>query len=1046
MEQSHPAAKSAENFQPPRHWTDPEELNPAYWADPKIQEKRSQEFFEKPVEWLEQMDKSAAGEVARRDFLTVMGASMAMAGAACARRPVHKIIPYVVKPEEITPGVANWYASTCTACGGACGVLVKTREGRPIKVEGNPEHPISNGATCLRCQASVLSLYDPDRLRAPVTRSRDGGPSREISWADADSAIAPKLKSARNVRLLTGPVRSPSQRKLIGEWLATFPNGKHVECDPLALEELWESQELSYGAAVVPHYRFDRANVVVSLGADFLGGWLSPVEYARDWASLRKLHGTNPASAKLSKVYCFEPTVTITGASADERFAVRPGDERRLALALAHALIIGRKRSPLAGDADIADALKGYSPEDVGAATGVSPAKLRQIADELWEARGSSLVVAGSVQAKTPGALGLQVAVNLLNSALGNDGSTIDGVASVSAPGGSYSAVAKLIAEMKAGQVDALVVHGTNPNFTLPRVFLGFDEAVSKVPLVVAISDREDETARLADYVLPSLHDLESWGDFSPRKGIYSLQQPTIAPLYDSRAFEDTLLAWLKAGGKARAADYHEYLMANWRETLFRESGASGSFELFWEGALRDGVLLLGPKASGGARAFRPTSLAKLGGHDLDAAGGDVVLSLYSMPKLGDGRMANNPWVQEAPDPISSITWDNFLNVSPQYAKKLDLHNDDVVDVTAGGVTVQLPVNVQPGMHPGVVSVAVGYGRRAAGKVGDGAGVDVYPFVNVVGDRLVFAGQPVFVSKSMKFYKLARTQNHTLTENRPVINDVVLAQYRANPAAAMETNPELRLETVPSIWPKHEYKGYRWGMAIDLNSCTGCGTCVVACQAENNIPVVGRDQVRVSRQMQWIRIDRYYSGSADAPQVIFEPMLCQHCENASCETVCPVLATVHDDEGVNVQVYNRCVGTRYCQNNCPYKVRRFNFFDSWKSYTGNMNLAWNPDVTVRTRGIMEKCSFCLQRVREAKDTAKDRGERVADGVIKPACVQTCPTEALVFGDMNDPETRVSKLQRDQRAFRVLENLNNKPSISYLTKVRNVEAGGEERKA
>ena len=1069
-ELSKTSQSSEKPFVPPRHWIGPEELDASYWSDAKAQEKRGQEFFEKPIEFIDKLDKSSQGGIARRDFLTVMGASMAMASFACARRPVHKIIPYVIKPEEITPGVANWYASTCNECSSSCGILVKNREGRPIKIEGNPDHPLNQGTLCARGQASLLNLYDPDRLIAPVIRSRATGSRKETDWAQVDTEISAKLRDIASrsgrVRILSGEIQGDSTRRLVQEFLGAFSHGGLVEFEPLALEEIGAGQALSYGTSVVPRYRFDRAEMVVSLGADFLGTWISPLEHSIAWAKGRKLSGENAAHAKLSKMVCFESMMTITGSNADERYPIRPGDELKIALALAHELIVTQKKSSFAANPSIASALQGYQPAKVAAEIGAEnlPAQLKKVAEELWNNKGKSLIVAGGIQSKTKEALSLQIAVNLLNSALENDGTTVDGTTSYGTSRTAFADMAKLIAEMKTGQVDALIIYRANPFYTLPKTFLGLEEAMKRVPLVIAITDREDETAIRADYILPDHHALESWGDANPRRGLYSLQQPAMAPIHSSRAFQDSLLTWggngrkngeengqattqktigagLKLSGlAARAADWHEYLQSNWKETLYKNSGAVGSFEHFWEGVLRAGVYqvpsIRDSKGASG-RSFNVASLSKLPKYTpVDSA----VLSLVLYPKVSmyDGRSANNPWLQEMPDPITTVTWDNYLNLGPTLAKKLGLKNDDVVEISSGDVTAQLPIHVQPGLHPGVATAAVGYGRRSVGKVGNQAGVDVYPFVQVDGNQLIFAGQPLSIKKTSKFYSLAATQWHGASESRPIINDISLTEFRKNPAATMHTNPELRLETIPTLFPPHEYKSYRWGMGIDLNSCTGCGACVIACQAENNVPVVGRDQVRVSRQMHWIRIDRYYAGSPENPDVVFQPMLCQHCENASCEAVCPVIATVHDDEGLNVQVYNRCVGTRYCQNNCPYKVRRFNFFDHWKSYEGTMNLVWNPDVTVRTRGIMEKCTFCTQRIIVAKDKAKDLGEKIKDGDLKTACQQTCPTSAIVFGDMNDPHSRVSKMKESPQAFRVLEVLNNKPSISYMTKVRNKE--------
>lgn len=1037
---------SEKSFAPPRHWVGVEELEAKYWADSEVKEKRGQEFFKKPVELIDQIDRMDQAGIARRDFLTIMGASMAMASFACARRPVHKIIPYVVKPEEITPGVPTWYASTNRDTG--YGILVKNREGRPIKIEGNPDHPVNQGAISARDQASVLSLYDPDRLKAPAIRNRSGG-SREVSWTEVDALVQGKVNKASRVRILSGEIQSESTQRLIREFLAIFPNSQHVVYEPLAMEDVVKAQEQSYGTAVLPNYRFDQANVIVSLGADFLGTWPFAVEYSRLWAKNRKLNSSEASQAKLSKLVCFESTMTITGANADERYPVRPGDEYKIALAIAHELIVTKRHSALANDSTVTAALKGYSPKSVASLLRWEngDAVIKKVAQELLEAKGKSLVVAGGIHSQTEDAVALQVAVNLLNTALENEGVTVDGTAQYATVKSRVADFLKLVQEMKLAQVDLLIVYRSNPAYAFPQWAADIEAAFKKVPFVIAVGEHEDETALLADCALPDHHYLENWGDSNPKKGIHSVQQPVIAPIHSSRAFEDSLIIWAKGAAKgsgliAQSTDWHNYLQNNWRESIYRQYPTTATFDQFWEGVLRQGVFngyaaqgILAPRST--PRNFVTSALNILPKNGGLAPHKGTILALYTLGAMYDGREANNAWLQELPDPVSAVTWDNFLNVGPQLAQELGLKENDVVQATANGVSVELPVHIQPGMHAETVSVAVGYGRKAAGRVGRGTGIDVYPLAKVVKESLAYSGHPVTLKKTGRIYQLASTQWHTVTENRPIINDITLEEFRKDPSATGEVDPELRPH-LTSMWSPHEYKGYRWAMAIDLNSCIGCGACAIACQAENNIPVVGRDQVRNSRQMHWIRIDRYYSGSSENPDVVFQPMLCQQCENAPCENVCPVLATVHDDEGLNVQVYNRCVGTRYCQNNCPYKVRRFNFFDHWKTYEGTMNLVWNPDVTVRTRGIMEKCTFCVQRIRDAKDQAKDNQTKVRDGDLKTACQQTCPTEAIIFGDINDPQSRVSKLRQDQRAFRVLDVLNTKPMVSYMTKVRNKE--------
>jgi molybdopterin-containing oxidoreductase family iron-sulfur binding subunit len=1034
-------------FTPPRHWIGPEELNPEYWNDPKVLEKRSQEFYDKPVELIDFIDRMDTKGIARRDFLTIMGASMAMATFACARRPVNKIIPYVVKPEEITPGVSTWYASTCKECSVGCGVLVKNREGRPIKLEGNPDHPVNQGHLCARGQASLLNLYDVDRLKTPLERNRSTGSKKEIAWAEADSKIVTALQKATasggRVRVLTSKLKSPTTLKLIDEFLSNFKDASHIEFEPLELDQIIEAQQVSYGEKALPVYSFDQADVIVSLGADFLGTWISPVEHSADWVKKRKLKSAH--DAKMSKMYCFESAFSLTGANADERIPVRPGDEFKVAMAIAHQLIVREKKSSFADNSAIVSTLSSYKPESVAEEIGLTDGAgiFKEIAEKLWNARGKSLVVAGGASSQTRDALYLQLVVNLLNSALENDGRTVTGNAgSWNLPRGGYKGLIRLVQDMKAGRVDVLFVHNTNPSFTASGAGLGFNEAIRQVPVVISLADREDETAKFANFVLPDHHYLENWGDHRSASGVYSLQQPTVSPLHSTRAFQDSLIGWMKSiKSNSKIADnWYEYLKGKWKESIFKEAKASGEFEHFWEKSLESGVVQVGHSGSPGGRAFHLGALAQMSYRPLRTQ--NAILATYSKTSMYDGRSANNAWLQEMPDPITAVTWDNYLNISPVLAQKLSLKANDVVEIKTEHATAELPIHIQPGLHPSVVSVAVGYGRRSVGKVGNHAGVDLFPFVENSASGFVYSGQAVIIRKTQKFYQLASTQWHTVTEQRPVVNDVTLAQFKKNPHAHAHTNPELRMETVPTLWPTHDYKNYRWAMSIDLNSCTGCGACVIACQAENNIPVVGRDQVRNSRQMHWLRIDRYFSGTPDKPDVIFQPMLCQHCENAPCETVCPVLATVHDDEGLNVQVYNRCVGTRYCQNNCPYKVRKFNFFDHWKAYEGTMNLAWNPDVTVRTRGIMEKCTFCIQRITEAKDKAKDNGTVVKENNLKTACQQTCPTEAISFGNINDKSSSVSKDSADPRGFHVLEVLNTKPSITYLTKVRNKEHSGE----
>ena len=1032
-----------------RHWRGAEELSETYWSDQSTQERRAQEFVQKPVDGLaelQQIEQIAEGAVARRDFLTVMGATMAMASFACARRPVHKIIPYVVPPEAIVPGNPTYYTSACPECAQGCGLIVKNREGRPIKLEGNPDHPVNRGSLCARGQASLLSLYDPERAASPGVMDRQN-PNRSvhaISWKQADEVISARLRDlARRgnarVRVLTPELSSPTLCHLIQDFLKCFDQGAHVEYNPLAADALVNAQALAYGTPSTLHHHFDRANFVLSFGSDFLGNGSSPLEDARNWATGRKLFHQLPRSAKMNRLVCFETMLSLTGANSDQRFAVLPGQELNAALGVLSELL--PRSGQYTSQSQLRTLLTEFSADRVATDLGIAGggAVFREIADRLWSERGRSVVIGGSVAAQSQNALGLQVAVSLLNSLLGNEGVTVQ--AGEAPAGRGFGAMAALIQQMRAGEVDALIIDRANPMYSLPHLQLELKAAIAKVPLVVVLGEQMHETGMEADYFLPANHYLETWGDVAHGSTV-SIQQPAVRPIGETRSLPELLLGWKAAAGDPVASsggskEWYTYLRDYWRSTFYARSKAAGSFEQFWDATLRRGLFEDAQAATKPpARSFRSEAFSALRPQGLSGRG--PYLALYPKLSMGDGRMANNAWLQEMPDPISAITWDNYLNVSPALARKLQLTENDVVDVRTTTTHVELPVHIQPGLHEQLVTAAIGYGRRVVGKVGTDCGIDLFPLVHARETDLQYAGLSIELRKTGRVFKLASTQWHTATENRPIINDLTLEEFRKDPATSSETDPEIRLKTIPTIWNQHEFPIYHWGMSVDLNSCIGCGSCVIACQAENNIPVVGRNQVRVARQMHWIRIDRYYSGAPEAPDVVFQPMMCQHCENAPCEAVCPVIATLHDDEGLNVQVYNRCVGTRYCQNNCPYKVRRFNFFDHWKAYSGSANLVWNPDVTVRTRGIMEKCTFCIQRITAAKDTAKDAGERVADGEVKTACQQTCPTEAIVFGNLNDPQSGVSLRRLSPQAFRVLEVLNTLPSVSYLSKVRNKE--------
>ena len=1012
-----------------RHWRTLAELS----GDPAVRELREREFLTPSEE---------VTEPSRRDFLKLIGAGAAFAAAGCSRKPVEKILPYIRMPEEANPGKAVWYASTCGECPASCGILVKTREGRPIKVEGMKEHPLNRGGLCARGQASVLNLYDPDRLQGPVAVDRASGASKASTWASLDARVVQGLQQAKSaggrVVLLTGTLTSPTTRALVSDFMAAFPSGGHVTYDPVSCDAIAKAQELSYGERLIPRYRLDRADLILTLGADPLGTFLSPPEFARDFSSRRR-----PEAGTMSRLVAVESILTLTGTNADTRYRVRPEHLLGVALALAHELHVKNPRGPMSGNAAVGGALRDAGSDGMEREAGLPAGTLAALADELWASRGKSLVLAGPQAAPANHAVALQVAVNLLNSALGNDGVTVDTSTPSFQAQGSEEAMLSLAERMRAGDIQVLLIHGVNPAYSLPAA-LGFADLMKRVPFVVSFADRVDETARQADFVAPDHHYLENWNDHEPRRGVRSLAQPTIAPLYDTRAFQDTLLSWGRSLGvgpvAATTGTWHDYLRESWRKESFPRSNAAGGFDLFWEGVLREGVWRARGQsdAGSGPGAFRPSALSAMPERASPAAGA-LSLVLYTPVALYDGRSANNAWLQELPDPVSKIDWDNYVSIAPSRAKALGLSEyemkSDVVTVDVGHAKFDLPVHVQPGLHPDVIAIAIGYGRTAAGRVGNKVGQNGYALAQATAGRVGMSGIPARITNTGRIAPLACVQGHHYTEDRPIIYETTFASFLKDPASGNE-EPDQE----PSMWSRHEYPGYRWGMAIDLNACIGCAACMVACQAENNVPVVGKSIVLRGREMHWLRIDRYYIGDAETPETVHQPMLCQHCENAPCETVCPVLATVHNSEGLNIQVYNRCVGTRYCSNNCPYKVRRFNWFDYSHVREKSIRLVLNPDVTVRSKGVMEKCTFCIQRIRDAKEHAKALGTTVQDGDIETACSQSCPTQAIVFGNINDPKSRVEEMHQRPRGYHVLWDLNTRPVIAYQTKVRNREEG------
>lgn len=961
----------------------------------------------------------------RRDFMKIMGASALMASlAGCTRRPVQKIVPYVNNPEEIIPGQPNFYASVDPQTG--YGLVLRSREGRPIKVDGNLDHPVNKGGLHARGQAMIHDLYDPDRLRAPKIDGAD------VSWADFDAAVSKALADSKgSTWILTGSVLSPTVRSAIEK-----SGFRHVMVDALPMDDVLDGQAQSYGGRVFPRYRFDQADYIVSLDADFFGTWGSTVEYTGGFGEKRRLDGSK---ISMNKLVAFESVMRLTGQNADVRVSVHPSDMLFVALALAYevARLSGRSVEELAA----------FTPAAVSQRTGVSAETIGDVAKDLVKFRGRGLVVGSGRGAQ---GLALQNVVNFINSTLENEGVSVDGTAFPSNQfQGSFSDFDRLLTAIRSGSVKTLIIQGVNPGYLFADS-MGVKDALKKVPNLVYVGSYLDETAQLAKYVAAESHSFEAWGDVSAQKDVYSIQQPTIRPLWQTKSLLEMLVDWSPASAGSKIAESaYDAVVSTWKQ-LHGRMGGGKSFQDWWDDMLMSGVAFAsGRDGHAPARAYRMDALrsAAAAARSAGQRGAENEFTLVITPsvQLGDGFQANNAILQELPDPVSKNTWGNYLAVSAEDARKNRWTDGDIVTVKNAAASVELPLYRQPGTPNGVVTAHFGYGRKFNGRNGNNVGVSLSNFSGSSTMGAIPAGAVVGVSitKTGRKEKIPCTQGHHSLEGRDIVFDTTLDEYRKNPAAGIVRH----FPDPPSLWSEHEYAGYKWGMVIDLNSCTGCSACVIACSVENNVPAVGKGQVQAGREMQWLRIDRYYAGDTNNPDTLSQIMLCQHCDNAPCETVCPVLATVHSDEGLNQMIYNRCVGTKYCSNNCPYKVRRFNWFENNAAMNAPMDhplpLSKNPEVTLRSRGVMEKCTFCVQRIEAGKSVAKSEHRRANDNDVRTACQEACVADAIVFGDLNNPESRVAKLAKHPRGFKTLEELNTRPAVTYLTKVRNRPAKKEE---
>ena len=971
----------------------------------------------------------------RRDFLKMMGFSVAAVSLAACEAPVKKAIPYVSKPASVDPSVPNYYASTYVSGSDALPVVVKTREGRPIYVDGNKLSKISGKGTSAQAQASVLSLYDKERLEGPTVNGSS------VTWNEIDNAISKELSAAGGkIAIVSNSIASPSTLSVIEKFKSVFP-ADHIMYDSMSLSGLTEAYEKAFGKKVLPVHEFGKAKTIVSFGADFLGTWPNHTYNNNEFAKTRRL---SDSKKDMSRLYAFESNLSLTGANADYRQPIKASETGAYVASLYNA-IASKLGQPTVGGANADSAI------------------LKKAAADLLASQGKAIVISGSNDAK------IQSIVIAINNLLGSYGATIDVNKALNTRKGSDQQFEAFVQALNGGQVAGVIFVNCNPVYDHP---LGAQVAsgLGKVKLSISTSDRLDETSSLVKYQTPDHHYLESWNDFEIVTGSYSLSQPTIKNIFNTRQAQDSLLTW---SGDSKS--YYDFIQEYWTENIYPMSSGFSSFISFWDKSLHDGFFE--PEAVAGDS---PQANVDLGGVSVSGKSDGLELVLYEKNSIGNGAQANNPWLQEMPDPITKATWDNYLTVSPKQAEEWGIKLGDMttqkVNLTVGGTTIEVPVMPQPGQAYNTVGLALGYGRTKAGKVANNIGVNAYPFIAAKGGNLSYAiTSGVSVEVTGTSYKIAQTQTHdTYMGRETVIQESILSEYKKDPQAGRnfpmisKANGDKVKPHAVSLWKGHEYANHHWGLMIDLNSCTGCGSCTVACQSENNIPVVGKAEVLNRREMHWIRIDRYYSSDAEEgnyaamekasenPEVTFQPMMCQQCNNAPCETVCPVAATTHSSEGLNQMTYNRCIGTRYCANNCPYKVRRFNWFkyhdnEQFADNTPMNNdlgkMVLNPDVTVRARGVMEKCTFCVQRIQYGKLEAKKDGRRPVDGDVTTACASACPSEALVFGDMKDPSSEISQRLKiknsekmveamEDRAYHVLEELRVMPNVWYLTKIRN----------
>lgn len=988
-------------------------------------------FSEFPKQIREYLNSHLRKDVDRKKFLKVMGASLTMAAASCTPRKIEKIIPYISRPRNTIPGEAVYYASSYHDSLQVSPVLVKTVEGKPRKIEPIDDHPLSKGGLNAHAFATIWDLYDPDRLKSP--RGKLDSVFVDISWDSVQKKISSILESSKNIRIISKNSFSPVESDLVNKFVSRH-DAKEIIYDSVGnIQEIQDGNQDSYRRSVVPYYRFDKADIVLSVEADFLGTWLDSVMYAKQYATRRKV------DSKMQKVISVESNYSLTGANADERFILNPGTHITFILGLAGTLL---SRSSYAKNVKIKKLLSPYSSSFVTKETGIASNVLERIANSLWKHRRRSLVVSGGIGTRNAHSGSVQVATNFLNTILENEGFTIN--YNVPYYGefqkiSSFQEQNDFLEELKERKIDTLIINkNANPFFDLSSS-IDWDKVLKSVKNIIYIGSHLNETAEYAHFVLATDHAYESWSD-SYTQGVYAVTQPVMEPLYETKSLGNI---WMLLTDLVKSSgDTQKWFLSYLKS--FKKSYAS---RIKWENLLKNGFYRSKlPKYL--ALRFSTSSLVLTSKLGLSNPKG-VLLGFYSSTSIMDGSGGNISFRQELPDPITKTTWGNYALISPFDAKAYHLESGDIVEIEHNSHSFEIPAFIQPGLAKGLISVAIGHGHSSSTQVAKDVGVNVACFSEFSKTGINSSAISVKLIKTQKRTDVATTQLHNAiddtvdhkgTQKRVarLVQNTTLSNYSSWVDIKKRKEEKIAKTHGKGLYPKKEYNSdYKWGMSIDLNACIGCSACVVSCYSENNIPAVGREEVIAGSEMSWIRIDRYYVGSEDEPQTLFQPILCQHCENAPCETVCPVVATTHTEDGLNHMAYNRCIGTRYCANNCPFKVRRFNWFENWEGKVQDpMQYALNSDVIVRSRGVIEKCSFCIQRIAEKRQKAKSEDRIIRDGEVKTACQQGCPTNAIQFGNVKDEVSIVSKHKKDERSYRILDELNVKSSIHYMAKVRN----------